>query len=113
MTTRSTKRAANEGPPLSHIEALLIAQGVWEMGINSSTWSAIAKILAKHPLVTRPKSFFSAQVMLPLSNSSDVLMMFISSLVTPCTTTFCNKRVWRCKRLSRHLPSQLLNLLQN
>jgi bromodomain-containing protein 8 len=68
MTTRSTKRTANEVSQLSHIEALLVAQGVWEMGINSSTWSAIAKILAKHPLVTRPKSFFSAQVsMLPLS----------------------------------------------
>ncbi|KAF7775956.1 hypothetical protein Agabi119p4_4349 [Agaricus bisporus var. burnettii] len=61
MTTRSTKRATNEVPQLSHIEALLIAQGVWELGINSSTWSAIAKILAKHPLVTRPKSFFTAQ----------------------------------------------------
>ncbi|KXN89621.1 Bromodomain-containing protein 8 [Leucoagaricus sp. SymC.cos] len=62
MTTRSGRRAANaDGPQLSHIEALLIAQGAWEMGTASSTWPATAKILSKHPLVTRPKSFFTAQ----------------------------------------------------
>jgi bromodomain-containing protein 8 len=64
MTTRSGRRAATaEAPHLSHIEALLIAQGAWEMGTGSSTWPAIAKILSKHPLVTRPKSFFTAQVL--------------------------------------------------
>jgi len=60
MTTRSGRRAAAE---LSHIEALLLAQGAWEMGADSTTWVPIAKILSKHPLVSRPKSFFTPQVM--------------------------------------------------
>ncbi|KAF9453069.1 hypothetical protein P691DRAFT_771800 [Macrolepiota fuliginosa MF-IS2] len=56
------KRGANtEGPQLSHIEALLIAQGAWEMGTGASTWPAMAKVLSGHPLLTRPKSFFTAQ----------------------------------------------------
>jgi len=62
MTTRSGRRVAAEPQHLSHIEALLLAQGTWEMGADSTTWSPIAKILSKHPLVSRPKSFFTPQV---------------------------------------------------
>ncbi|PPQ94039.1 hypothetical protein CVT25_009887 [Psilocybe cyanescens] len=57
MSTRSTRRL----PVLNNIESLLLAQSVWNLGANKSTWSPIAKILSKHPLLSRPKSFFTAQ----------------------------------------------------
>ncbi|KAG5649028.1 hypothetical protein DXG03_000377 [Asterophora parasitica] len=44
---------------LNNIEALVLAQATWEHGANS--WPAVAKILSKHPLIKRPKSFFTAQ----------------------------------------------------
>jgi hypothetical protein len=45
---------------LSNIERLLLAQAVHEVGANA--WSSVSKILSKHPLLSRPKSFFNAQV---------------------------------------------------
>lgn len=56
MTTRTTRRA-----PLNSIESLLLAQAVWEHGAAQASWPAVAKILSKHPLLSRPKSFFTAQ----------------------------------------------------
>ncbi|KAF5363793.1 hypothetical protein D9756_000418 [Leucocoprinus leucothites] len=70
MTTRSGKRAtAAETQQPSHLEALLLAQGAWEMGASPSTWAPIAKILSKHPLVNRPKSFFTPQSCHSMYNS--------------------------------------------
>ncbi|PPQ98562.1 hypothetical protein CVT24_004053 [Panaeolus cyanescens] len=46
---------------LSNLESLLLAQAVWELGATSNNWTHIAKLLSKHPLLTRPKSFFTAQ----------------------------------------------------
>ena len=65
MSTRSTRRStANTAEPdmsvLKNIDCLILAQAVWEIGSNS--WPAVAKILSKHPLLFRPKSFFTAQV---------------------------------------------------
>lgn len=48
---------------LSNIERLLLAQAVHEVGANA--WPNVAKILSKHPLLSRPKSFFNAQVSVP------------------------------------------------
>lgn len=42
---------------LSNVEALLLAQAVWELGSNA--WPAVAKLLSKHPLIKRPKPFFA------------------------------------------------------
>lgn len=41
----------------SNIEALLLAQAVWELGTDA--WPAVAKLLAKHPLLKKPKALFS------------------------------------------------------
>ncbi|KAF9057605.1 hypothetical protein BJ165DRAFT_1520971 [Panaeolus papilionaceus] len=45
----------------SNLESLLLAQAVWELGANSNSWQHVAKLLSKHPLVSRPKSFFTPQ----------------------------------------------------
>ena len=50
--------------PLTTIESLLLAQAVWEHGAAQSSWSEIARILSRHPLLSRPKSFFNPQVSL-------------------------------------------------
>jgi bromodomain-containing protein 8 len=42
---------------LSNVEALLLAQAVWELGSNA--WPAVTKLLSKHPLIKRPKAFFA------------------------------------------------------
>jgi bromodomain-containing protein 8 len=63
--TRSGRRPAVSNTQLdvaslSNIERLLLAQCVHEVGANA--WSNVSKILSKHPLISRPKSFFNAQV---------------------------------------------------
>ena len=45
---------------LTNLDRLILAQAVYELGANS--WSAVAKLLTKHPLLQRPKSFFTPQV---------------------------------------------------
>jgi bromodomain-containing protein 8 len=47
---------------LTNLDRLILAQAVYELGANS--WSAVAKLLTKHPLLPRPKSFFTPQVSL-------------------------------------------------
>jgi hypothetical protein len=59
----------------NNTEALILAQAVWENGANS--WQIVAKILTKHPLISRPKSFFTAQVSLITTVSSLVSMLSI------------------------------------
>lgn len=59
----NTPAAQIDVDSLSNIERLLLAQAVHEVGANA--WSNVSKILAKHPLLTRPKSFFNAQVCSP------------------------------------------------
>ncbi|KAG6868523.1 hypothetical protein C0993_001624 [Termitomyces sp. T159_Od127] len=44
---------------LSNIESLILAQAVWEHGANA--WQVVAKVLSNHSLISRPKSFFTAQ----------------------------------------------------
>lgn len=48
---------------VSHLttrERLLVAQAVYEYGSNA--WPDISHVLSKHPLISRPKGFFSPQV---------------------------------------------------
>ncbi len=61
MSSRSTRRPQSQ-PSLSSIEALLLAQATWEFGTAPKDWPAIANLLSKHPLLSRPKSFFTPQV---------------------------------------------------
>jgi len=56
----STRLSRNTTCTLNNLEALILAQAVWEHGANA--WPAVARLLAKHPLLSRPKSFFTAQV---------------------------------------------------
>ncbi|OJA18976.1 hypothetical protein AZE42_00359 [Rhizopogon vesiculosus] len=44
--------------PLSNVECLLLAQAVYEYGSNA--WQQVSKLLSKHPLLSRPKHFFSS-----------------------------------------------------
>ncbi|KAG6831590.1 hypothetical protein H0H92_009063 [Tricholoma furcatifolium] len=44
---------------LSNVESLILAQAVWEHGANA--WPSVSKILSAHPLISRPKSFFTVQ----------------------------------------------------
>ncbi|KII95162.1 hypothetical protein PLICRDRAFT_33994 [Plicaturopsis crispa FD-325 SS-3] len=55
----STTSQVSKQPDLSPLESLLVAQAVHEYGANS--WTAVSNILKKHPMLSRPKSFFSAQ----------------------------------------------------
>ena len=67
--TRVTRRSIANVPSalpdmttLTNLDRLILAQAVYELGANS--WSAVAKLLTKHPLLQRPKSFFTPQVSL-------------------------------------------------
>jgi hypothetical protein len=68
-STRVTRRSIANVPSalqdmttLTNLDRLILAQAVYELGANS--WSAVAKLLTKHPLLQRPKSFFTPQVSL-------------------------------------------------
>ncbi|KAJ7368344.1 hypothetical protein DFH08DRAFT_676568 [Mycena albidolilacea] len=55
--SKSQVSAAAEG--VSVLDKLVLAQAVWEVG--TSSWLKISRILGKHPLLTHPKTFFTAQ----------------------------------------------------
>lgn len=61
--TRGALAIAEDFASLSTRECLIFAQVVYEYGAKH--WSEIAGILSKHPLISRPKNFFTAQVSLP------------------------------------------------
>lgn len=70
-STRSSRNAIASVEIISHLSArerLLVAQAVYEYGANA--WPDISKVLSKHPLISRPKGFFSPQVHLPLQRQS-------------------------------------------
>jgi bromodomain-containing protein 8 len=48
---------------LNKTESLIFSQVIYEFGTND--WSDVVKVLQKHPLIHRPKSFFTVQVVLP------------------------------------------------
>ncbi|KAK0242824.1 hypothetical protein EDD85DRAFT_812731 [Armillaria nabsnona] len=68
MSTRRRSHAASvDMNRLSKLDRLILAQAVWEIGTE---WTAIAKILSKHPLLLlHPKSFFTAQSCAVMYNS--------------------------------------------
>ncbi|KAG9046362.1 hypothetical protein FS837_004586 [Tulasnella sp. UAMH 9824] len=62
MATRFARSAPSVDDILAQLslrDRLLFAQVVYELGC--SDWGAIAGLLAKHPLIQRPKGFFTAQ----------------------------------------------------
>jgi hypothetical protein len=80
-TRRSTINTASNVPDMSaltNLDRLILAQAVYELGANS--WTAVAKLLSKHPLVSRHKSLFSPQVSFT-SFSSFVLTHLSGTLV--------------------------------
>ena len=74
----------SEGPPLSTIECLLLAQAVYEHGADA--WQSVSKALSKHPALARPQSFFSPQVRLPFIARMCSLFSVLSSPVTKSTS---------------------------
>ncbi|PBK69666.1 hypothetical protein ARMSODRAFT_956451 [Armillaria solidipes] len=67
MSTRRRSHAASvDMNRLSKLDRLILAQAVWEIGTE---WTAIAKILSKHPLLSHPKPFFTAQSCAVMYNS--------------------------------------------
>lgn len=62
--TRGALAIAEDFASLSTRECLIFAQTVYEYGAKQTVWSEIAGILSKHPLISRPKNFFTAQVSL-------------------------------------------------
>jgi hypothetical protein len=52
------------GPPimdqLTNTERLLLAQAVYQEGAND--WFKVSQIISNHPLIGRPKSYFSPSV---------------------------------------------------
>lgn len=73
-------RASSSKRPLSSLESLLLAQAAWELGAGPDAWAPIAKILAKHTLLSRPKAFFTPQVRIFLFPV--VLQVNLSSVVS-------------------------------
>lgn len=59
--TRGAAASAEDVASLSTRERLIFAQAVYEYGAKQTTWPEIAKLLSKHPLISRPKNFFTAQ----------------------------------------------------
>ena len=59
--TRGSLAVVAEISSLSSRERLIFAQAVYEYGARQSAWNEIAKLLAKHPLISKPKNFFTAQ----------------------------------------------------
>ncbi|KAF9055313.1 Bromodomain-containing protein, partial [Hymenopellis radicata] len=59
MSTRTARRPAEpDMAAMTPRDRLILAQAVYELGDD---WSSIAKLLSKHPLLSHPKSFFTAQ----------------------------------------------------
>jgi bromodomain-containing protein 8 len=74
-STRSSRGGVANLEVVSHLSArerLLVAQAVYEYGANA--WHDISKVLSKHPLINRPKGFFSPQV---LFCSATYMMLFV------------------------------------
>ncbi|KAF5333519.1 hypothetical protein D9611_002463 [Ephemerocybe angulata] len=80
MSARASRRAAQfDFSSLSNFECLLIAQAAHEHGAAPTSWSTVSKLMAKHPLVSRPKNFFTPTVGLA-SSSPDHLRLPIPQL---------------------------------
>lgn len=57
----STPRAIPFDPlDLNKLERLIFAQAVYELG--SGAWPGVSQILSDHPLLSRPKNFFTPEV---------------------------------------------------
>ena len=87
MSSRASRRPQVQ-TPLSPLESLLLAQATWELGAGPNAWQGVAKLLSKHPLLSRPKSFFNAQVCHAEDLSSATFSPFyVHSRVMPCTSS--------------------------
>ncbi|KAK7695845.1 hypothetical protein QCA50_000483 [Cerrena zonata] len=62
MSSARNRRSASaviDSAHLNNIERLLFSQAVHEFGSNA--WPDVSKLLSKHPLISRPKHFFTPQ----------------------------------------------------
>lgn len=75
--SRARRSTTADTPVLDNLECLILAQAVWELGADS--WPAVVKVLQKHPLISRPKSFFTPQV----SNVVCFLTLNVLSCIVP------------------------------
>jgi bromodomain-containing protein 8 len=68
--------------PLTNVECLLLAQAVYEYGANA--WHQVSKLLSKHPIISRPKTFFSA------NSCRDIYARLINDAQLECTESDAN-----------------------
>ncbi|KAE9410562.1 hypothetical protein BT96DRAFT_1012080 [Gymnopus androsaceus JB14] len=61
MGGRATRRTQPEPDfsSLTNLDCLVLSQTVYQLG--TSSWTKISSLLSKHPLLSHPKSFFTAQ----------------------------------------------------
>lgn len=77
-STRSTRSGVTSLEVVSHLstrERLLVAQAVYEYGANA--WLDISRVLSKHPLISRPKGFFSPQVHICVATHSSLQLTLV------------------------------------
>ncbi|KAG1783292.1 hypothetical protein EV702DRAFT_251069 [Suillus placidus] len=68
--------------PLTNVECLLLAQAVYEYGANA--WQQVSKLLSKHPIISRPKTFFSA------NSCRDIYARLMNDAQLECTEPDAN-----------------------
>ncbi|KAL5527788.1 hypothetical protein ACEPAG_6589 [Sanghuangporus baumii] len=66
--TRGALAAAEDFASLSSRDRLIFAQAVYEYGARQSAWTEIAKVLSKHPLISKPKNFSTVQSCIAIYN---------------------------------------------
>lgn len=66
-TRRAASQPEADASSLNNLERLILAQAVHELGTEPSQWPKIGELLGQHPMVQKPKNFFTAQVS-PVSN---------------------------------------------
>ncbi|KIL70022.1 hypothetical protein M378DRAFT_6965 [Amanita muscaria Koide BX008] len=65
-----------ESVGLSNVESLVLAQAVWEFG--GDAWDTVADMLSDHPLLSRPKNFFTSQ------SCHKMYIMLMKEAALPC-----------------------------
>ncbi|KAG1768168.1 hypothetical protein EDD22DRAFT_967559 [Suillus occidentalis] len=62
---------------LTNVECLLLAQAVYEYGADA--WQQVSKLLSKHPIISRPKTYFSA------NSCRDIYARLLNDAQLECT----------------------------
>ncbi|KAG1872647.1 hypothetical protein C8R48DRAFT_695157 [Suillus tomentosus] len=86
---------------LTNVECLLLAQAVYEYGANA--WQQVSKLLSKHPIISRPKTFFSA------NSCREIYASLMSDAQLECTESAPHAHV-NLKLAQKFYSARLLEL---